>query len=85
MVLVEEISWKTFSVDVNPINLEISPETENENLREIGAIGSLLIELIRENCGLTGQITVEESADGVRIRIDSNEKNLMAFAQTGGI
>ncbi|MFX1562760.1 MAG: hypothetical protein ACFFDP_05590 [Promethearchaeota archaeon] len=85
MVLVEEISWKTCSIDTNPINLEISPETENENLREIGAIGSLLIELIRQNCGLTGQITIEESEEGIRIRIDSNEKNLTAFAQTGGI
>lgn len=85
MALVEEISWKSCSIDTYPINLEITPETDNEHLREIGAIGSLLIELIRENCGLTGQIVLEESPDGVRIRVESNEQSITAFDHTGGV
>ncbi|MFX1561871.1 MAG: hypothetical protein ACFFDP_01000 [Promethearchaeota archaeon] len=85
MALVEEISWKSSRFDSSPINLEITSETDNEHLREIGAIGSLLIELIRENCGPTGQITVEETPDGVRIRVDSDEQKIAPFAHIGGV
>jgi hypothetical protein len=85
MVLVEEISWKTCSIGTYPIDLDITPETESEDLREIGAIGSLLVELVREHSGLTGRITVEESPDGVRVRIEPNDQNIMAFSQIGGV
>ena len=65
-----EVSNRTSSgSDSYPIVIDVTPETDDENLREIGAIGSLLIEIIQEVCDISGCITVEEITNGVRIVI----------------
>jgi hypothetical protein len=73
-VMVEETQRVISVLDAYPVDLEITPRTGNENLREIGAIGTLLVELIRDTCGLKGRITVEESIDGIRIRVEPKEE-----------
>lgn len=72
--MVEETQRVISVLDAYPVDLEITPRTGNENLREIGAIGTLLVELIRDTCGLKGRITVEESIDGIRIRVEPKEE-----------
>ncbi len=73
-VMVEETQRVINALDAYPVDLEITPRTGNENLREIGAIGTLLLELIRDTCGLEGRITVEESIDGIRIRVEPKDE-----------
>jgi hypothetical protein len=73
-VMVEETQRVISVLDAYPVDLEITPRTGTENLREIGAIGTLLVELIRDTCGLKGRITVEESIDGIRIRVEPKEE-----------
>ncbi len=53
----------------NRIVFDVTPHTGDENLREIGAIGLLLVETIQEACGLSGLISVEKRINGVRISI----------------
>ena len=82
--LVEETQRVICVGDAYPIDLEITPQTGNEDLREIGAIGTLLIELIRDTCGLKGRIIVEKNHDGVRIRVEPNGQNASTHARIGG-
>lgn len=51
------------------VELVVTPQTGDENLREIGAIGVLLMEIIQEACGLSGRVSVEKHIDGVRVSI----------------
>jgi len=71
--LVEETQRGVSVFDAYPVDLEIFFLSGYDNHREIGAIGSLLIDLIRDVCGLSGRITVEESPDGVRVRVDPGD------------
>jgi hypothetical protein len=82
--LVEETQRGVSVLDAYPVDLEITPKTGDENLREIGAIGSLLIDLIRDVCGLSGRITVEESPDGVRVRVEPGEAEPHSYALSRG-
>lgn len=82
--LVEETQRGIGVNDAYPIEIEITPKTGDEHLREIGAIGSLLAELIRDTCGLSGRITVEESLDGVRIRVEPSDQDSVPLALVGG-
>jgi hypothetical protein len=82
--LVEETQRGVSVLDAYPVDLEITPKTGDENLREIGAIGNLLIDLIRDVCGLSGRITVEESPDGVRVRIEPGEAEPHSYALSRG-
>jgi hypothetical protein len=82
--MMEETQQLFKVVDAYPIDLEITPNTGNEDLREIGAIGSLLVELIKETCGLNGRITVDATPAGVRIRIEPTSSNLSSLAAIGG-
>ena len=82
--LVEETQRGIGVVDAYPVEIEITPKTGDEHLREIGAIGSLLAELIRDTCGLSGRITVEESLDGVRIRVEPSNRDSVPLALVGG-
>lgn len=85
MATVLEETQRVFSVvDAYSVDLEITPRTGDEDLREIGAIGSLLLELIKETCGLTGRITVEESSNGVRVRVKPNKQDHACVAACGG-
>ncbi|MFW9830825.1 MAG: hypothetical protein ACFFD8_03540 [Candidatus Thorarchaeota archaeon] len=69
---------------VYPIDIDITPKTGDENLREIGAIGSLLLELVRDTCGLNGRITVEATPGGVRVRVEPNGQEVSIVASIGG-
>lgn len=82
--LVEETQRGVRVLDAYPVDLEITPKTGDEDLREIGAISSLLVDLIREVCGLSGRITVEESSDGVRVRVDPGDAEPHSYALTRG-
>ncbi len=67
-----------------PIDIDITPNTGCEDLREIGAIGTLLIELVKDTCGLNGRITVEATPAGVRIRVEPNGQEVSSVASIGG-
>ncbi len=55
--------------DHHRVVLVVTPKTGNENLREIGAIGSLLIELVQEVYGFSGVVSVERHINGVCVSI----------------
>jgi hypothetical protein len=55
--------------DENLIVFDVTPQTIDESLREIGAIGTLLIEIVQEVCGFSGRVTVEKRINGVRVSI----------------
>ena len=82
--LVEETQRGYSVLDAYPIDLEVTPKTGDEHLREIGAIGSLLIELIRDTCGLSGRITIEEAPDGVRVRVEPTDSHPSVGKLAGG-
>ena len=82
--LMEETQRIIGIVDAYPIDIDITPKTGDEDLREIGAIGSLLIELVKDTCGLNGRITVEATPSGVRVRIEPNGQKVSNVASIGG-
>lgn len=82
--LMEETQPIVSVVETYPIDLDITPQTGNEDLREIGAIGTLLLELVRDTCGLNGRITVEAAPGGVRIRVEPNSHEVSSVATSGG-
>ena len=49
------------------VALVVTPQTGDETLREIGAIGFLLMEIIQEAWGLSGRVSVEKHSNGVRV------------------
>jgi hypothetical protein len=82
--LMEETQRIIGVVDAYPIDIDITPKTGDEDLREIGAIGSLLIELVKDTCGLNGRITVEATPNGVRVRVEPNGQEVSSVATIGG-
>ncbi|MFX0168171.1 MAG: hypothetical protein ACFE89_02335 [Candidatus Hodarchaeota archaeon] len=82
--VIEETQQLVGVVDAYPVDLEITPATGDENLREIGAIGTLLLELVRDTCGLNGRITVEATPTGVRVRVEPNGLEVSSVAVFGG-
>jgi hypothetical protein len=82
--LMEETQRITGVLDAHPIDIDITPKTGDEDLREIGAIGSLLIELVKDTCGLNGRIIVEATPDGVRVRVEPNSHKVSNVASIGG-
>lgn len=66
---ITQIHREKYDSDDHRVVLVVTPQTGDENLREIGAIGSLLIELVQEVCGLSGHVSVEKQINGVRISI----------------
>jgi hypothetical protein len=83
--LMEETQRIIGITDAHPFDINITPKTGNEDLREIGAIGTLLIELVKDTCGLSGRITVETTPDGVRVRVEPNGQRVSTVASIGGI
>jgi hypothetical protein len=82
--LMEETQRIIGVVDAHPIDIDITPKTGDEDLREIGAIGTLLIELVKDTCGLNGRITVEATPNGVRVRVEPNGQEVSSVATIGG-
>jgi hypothetical protein len=82
--LIEETQHLVGVHDAYPVDLEITPATGCEDLREIGAIGTLLLELVRDTCGLNGRITVEATPTGVRVRVEPNGLEVSSVAVCGG-
>ncbi len=82
--LMEETQPIVNVVDTYPVDLDITPKTGNEDLREIGAIGTLLLELVKDTCGLNGRITVEATPGGIRIRVEPNGHEVSSVASIGG-
>jgi hypothetical protein len=67
---ITQIHREKYDEDVDQrVVLVVTPNTGNENLREIGAIGSLLIELVQEVYGFSGVVSVERCINGVRVSI----------------
>ncbi len=82
--LMEETQRIISVTDAYPIDIVITPKTGCEDLREIGAIGTLLLELVKDTCGLSGRITVEATPAGVRVRVESNGQEVSSVASIGG-
>ena len=82
--LIEETQQLIGVQDAYPVDLEITPKTGDEDLREIGAIGTLLLELVRDTCGLNGRITVEATPTGVRVRVEPTGLEVSSVAVFGG-
>ena len=81
--LMEETQRIIGATHASHIDIDITPKTGDEDLREIGAIGTLLIELVRDTCGLNGRITVEATPGGVRVRVEPNGQEA-SIASIGG-
>ena len=82
--LMEETQRIISVTDAYPIDSDITPKTGCEDLRESGAIGTLLLELVKDTCGLTGRIIVEPTPTGVRVRVDPNGQEVSSVASIGG-
>ncbi len=82
--LMEETQRMIGVKDAYPFDIDITPKTGCENLREIGAIGTLLIELVKDTCGLTGRLIVEATPSGVRVRVEPNGSEVSSVASVGG-
>jgi hypothetical protein len=82
--LMEETQRISSITDAYPIDLNITPKTGCEDLREIGAIGTLLVELVKDTCGLNGRIIVEATPSGVRVRVEPNGHEVSSVASIGG-
>jgi len=82
--LMEETQRIIGVTDAYPIDIDITPKTGCEDLREIGAIGTLLLELVKDTCGLNGRITVEATPGGVRVRVEPNGHEVSSVASIGG-
>lgn len=82
--LIEETQHMVGVTDACPVDLEITPATGCEDLREIGAIGTLLLELVKDTCGLNGRITVEATPAGVHVRVEPTGLKVSSVAVFGG-
>jgi hypothetical protein len=82
--LIEETQRITSVTDAYPIDIDITPKTGCEDLREIGAIGTLLLELVKDTLGLDGRITMESTPHGVRLRVEPNGHEVSSVACIGG-
>ena len=82
--LMEETQRIIGVADAYPIDIDITPKTGDEDLREIGAIGTLLLELVKDTCGLNGRIIVEATPSGVRVRVEPNGHEVSSVASIGG-
>jgi hypothetical protein len=82
--LMEETQRMIGVTDAYPIDLCITPKTGCEDLREIGAIGTLLLELVKDTCGLNGRVIVEATPSGVRVRVEPNGQEISNVASIGG-
>jgi hypothetical protein len=89
VITIVEIGMKALHRDVrvneeNLIVFDVTVQTGDENLREIGAISALLIELVQEVCGLSGRISVEKFIDGIRVSIITENSEDSTYALKGG-
>ncbi len=55
--------------DATLIVFDVTAQTADESLRELGAISTLLMDIVQEVCGFTGPISVEKHVNGVRISV----------------
>lgn len=56
--------------DTYPVVIEVAPQTSDGAFQEIGALGSLLIQLVQNVFGSPGCISVVEHLNGVRFFIE---------------
>ncbi|MFX1318823.1 MAG: hypothetical protein ACFE9D_04400 [Promethearchaeota archaeon] len=82
--LMEETQRMIGINDAYPIDINITPKTRCEDLREIGAIGTLLLELVKDTTGLKGRIIVEATPGGVRVRVEPTGHEVSSVASIGG-
>jgi hypothetical protein len=82
--LMEETQRIIGITDAYPIDIDITPKTGCEDLREIGAIGTLLLELVKDTTGLKGRIIVEATPGGVRVRVEPAGHEVSSVASIGG-
>jgi hypothetical protein len=82
--LMEETQRIIGITDAYPIDINITPKTGCEDLREIGAIGTLLLELVKDTTGLKGRIIVEATPGGVRVRVEPTGHEVSSVASIGG-
>jgi len=82
--LMEETQRMIGITDAYPIDIDITPKTGCEDLREIGAIGTLLLELVKDTTGLKGRIIVEATPGGVRVRVEPTGHEVSSVASIGG-
>lgn len=69
--------------DETLIVFDVTHQTGDENLREIGAISTLLIEIVQEVCGLSGRVSVEKSIDGIRVSIATENSEDSTYTLEG--
>ncbi len=82
--LMEETQRMIGITDAYPIDIDITPKTGCEDIREIGAIGTLLLELVKDTTGLKGRIIVEATPGGVRVRVEPTGHEVSSVASIGG-